>query len=127
MEKVLVVEDHPDMLELLTTELSFMGYQAIPARNGREGVEKALQEKPDLILMDIMLPGMDGREATRVLRANPETRNIPILAETALFRESDLKICIEAGCNDYLVKPFTYQELQEKIKEFMPIPKATIH
>ncbi len=127
MGKILVVEDHPDMLELLTTELGFMGYQAIPARNGREGVEKALQEKPDLILMDIMLPGMDGREATRTLRANPETRNIPILAETALFRDSDLKICIEAGCNDYLVKPFTYQELQEKIKEFIPIRKATIH
>jgi len=127
MEKVLVVEDHPDMRELLIWQLELMGFLAIPARHGKEGVEKALQEKPDLILMDIMLPGMNGWEATRTLRANPETRNIPILAETALFRESDLKTSIEAGCNDYLVKPFTFQELQEKIKEFIPIPKATIH
>ena len=90
MEKVLVVEDHPDMRELLIRQLELMGFLAIPAKHGKEGVEKALQEKPDLILMDIMLPGMDGWEATRTLRANPETRNIPILAETALFRESDL-------------------------------------
>jgi len=127
MEKVLVVEDHPDMRELLIWQLELMGFQAVPARNGKEGVEKALQEQPNLILMDIMLPGMDGWEATRALRANPETRDIPIVAETALFRESDLKTCIEAGCNDYLVKPFTYQELQEKIRGFMPTPKATIH
>ena len=120
MNKLLVVEDHPDMLELLIMELKMMGYQAIPARSGKEGVEKALQEKPDLILMDIMMPGMDGWEATRALRAKPETQGIPILAETALFRESDLKSCIEAGCNDYLVKPFTYEELQEKVKEFIP-------
>ncbi len=120
MNKILVVEDHPDMLELLVTELGLMGYQAIPARNGKEGIEKALEEKPDLILMDIMMPGIDGWEATRALRAKPESHDIPILAETALFRESDLRSCVEAGCNDYLVKPFTYQELEEKVKEFLP-------
>ncbi|MBI2211244.1 MAG: response regulator [Deltaproteobacteria bacterium] len=120
MNKILVVEDHPDMLDLLITELKLMGYQAIPARNGKEGLEKALEEKPDLILMDIMMPGMDGWEATRALRAQPESHDVPILAETALFRASDLRSCVEAGCNDYLVKPFTYQELEEKVKEFLP-------
>lgn len=123
MNKVLVVEDHPDMLELLTLQLQMMSFDAIPARNGREGIEKALQEKPDLILMDIMMPGMDGWEATRTLRGKPETHDIPILAETALFRESDLRVCVEAGCDAYLVKPFTYQELEEKVKEFLP----TVH
>ncbi len=119
MKKVLVVEDHPDMRELLIWQMELMGFLAIPAKNGNEGVEKAVQEKPHLILMDIMMPGMDGWEATRTLRSNPETQDIPILAATALFRESDLKSCIEAGCNDYIVKPFTFQELQGKVQEFI--------
>ena len=70
---------------------------------------------------------MDGREATRILRANPETQNIPILAATALFSESDLKSCLEAGCNDCIVKPFSFQELQGKVQEFISVPGATIH
>ncbi|MGH7831573.1 MAG: response regulator [Candidatus Binatia bacterium] len=120
MKKVLIVEDHPDMRELLLWQMELMGFLAIPARHGKEGVEKALKEKPNLILMDIMMPGMDGREATRILRSNPETQNIPIVAAMVLFRDADLKSCIDAGCNDYLVKPFTFQELQGKIQEYMP-------
>ncbi|HKA32429.1 MAG TPA: response regulator [Candidatus Binatia bacterium] len=119
MKKVLVVEDHPDMRELLIWQMELMGFSAIPAKHGKEGVEKAVQEKPQLILMDIMMPGMDGREATRLLRSHPATQDIPILAATALFRDADLKTCIDAGCNDYIVKPFTFQELQGKIQEFI--------
>jgi len=119
MKKVLVVEDHPDMRELLVWQMELMGFLAIPAKHGKEGVEKALEERPHLILMDIMMPGMDGREAARILRSNPETRHIPILAATALFREPDLRSCLEAGCNDYIVKPFTFQELQGKVREFI--------
>jgi CheY-like chemotaxis protein len=126
MKKVLIVEDHPDMRELLVWQMELMGFLAIPAKHAREGVEKAMQEKPQLILMDIMMPGMDGREAARLLRSNPETRDIPILAATALFRESDLRSCIEAGCNDYIVKPFTFQQLQGKVQEFISSPTATI-
>jgi two-component system alkaline phosphatase synthesis response regulator PhoP len=99
--------------------MELMGFSAIPAKHGKEGVEKAVQEKPQLILMDIMMPGMDGREATRLLRSHPDTQDIPILAATALFRDADLKTCIDAGCNDYIVKPFTFQELQGKIQEFI--------
>ena len=124
MEKVLIVEDHPDMRELLVWQMEMMGFSVIPARNGKEGVEMALKEKPKLILMDIMMPGMDGREATRILRANEQTQDIPILAATVLFRESDVKSCIEAGCNDCIIKPFTFQELQGKVKEFVPLPRA---
>ena len=85
MKKILVVEDHPDMRELLIWQMEKMGFLVIPAEHGKEGVDKALKEKPNLILMDIMMPGMDGREATRILRSNSETQDIPILATTALF------------------------------------------
>jgi two-component system, OmpR family, alkaline phosphatase synthesis response regulator PhoP len=126
MKKVLVVEDHPDMRELLVWQMELMGFFAIPAKHGKEGVEKAVQEKPQLILMDIMMPGMDGREATRLLRSNPDTQNIPILAATALFRDADLKTCTDAGCNDYIVKPFTFQELQGKVQQFLSGSVATL-
>lgn len=127
MKKVLVVEDHPDLRGMLVWHLQRLGFSAISAKGGQEGVEKAVQEKPHLILMDIMMPGMDGWEATRTLRSNPEMQNIPILAATALFRESDLRSCIEAGCNDYIVKPFTFQELQKKIEVYIPTLSETAH
>lgn len=119
MKKILIVEDHPDMRELLTWQIELMGFLPIPAKHGKEGVEKAVAEQPDLILLDIMMPGMDGWEAARALRANRETKDIPILAATALFRDSDLKSCLDAGCSGYIVKPFTFQELQEKVREYI--------
>lgn len=119
MKKVFVVEDHPDMRELLVWQLELMGFLPIAADLAQECVQRAVKEKPDLILMDIMMPGMDGREAVRLLRANPETRDIPILAATALFREVDLNSCVEAGCDDYIVKPFSFQQLREKIQAFI--------
>ncbi len=126
MKKVLVVEDHPDMREVLIWQMERMGFSVIPACHGKDGVEKALKEMPHLVIMDIMMPGMDGRETARALRSDPDTRDIPILAVTALYRESDLKSCIEAGCNDYIVKPFTFQQLQEKVQEFISVPDSTI-
>ncbi len=127
MKKVLIVEDHVDLLEILTWQMEKMGFSVISARRGKEGIEKAFREKPHLILMDIMMPGMDGREATRRIRSNPETKDIPILAATVLYRESDLRSCLEAGCSDYIVKPFTSQELREKIMEYFPTSNTTIH
>ena len=119
MKKILIVEDHADMRELLTWQIELMGFLPIPAKHGKEGVEKAVAEQPNLILLDIMMPGMDGWEAARTLRAKQETKDIPILAATALFRDSDLKSCLDAGCNGYIVKPFTFQELQGKVREFI--------
>jgi two-component system alkaline phosphatase synthesis response regulator PhoP len=118
--KVLIVEDHADMRELLSWQIELMGFVPISAKHGKEGLEKAIAEKPELILMDIMMPGMDGWEAVRTLRSNPETKDIPILAATALFRDSDLNTCMEAGCSSYIVKPFTFLELQSKIRELVP-------
>ena len=126
MKKVLIVEDHPDMLEVLVWQLECLGFLVIPARHGEEGLEKAVTEKPHLIIMDIMMPGMDGRETARMLRSNPGTKDIPIVAATALFRESDLMSCIEAGCNDYLVKPFTLQQLRAKVQEYISAPNQAI-
>jgi two-component system, cell cycle response regulator DivK len=126
MQKVLIVEDHADMRELLTWQIELMGFLPIAAKHGKEGVEKAIAERPHLILMDIMMPGMDGWEAARALRANPATRDIPILAATALFRDSDLKSCLDAGCNGYIVKPFTFQELQGKVREFVPLSNGAL-
>lgn len=121
MKKILIVEDHADMRELLVWQIELMGFVALPAKNGKEGLEKAIAEKPDLILMDIMMPQMDGWEATRALRAHPDTKDVPILAATALFRDVDLKACLEAGCTGYIVKPFTFQELQGRVRALLPV------
>jgi len=127
MKKILVVEDHADLLYLFTRILESLGYTVVSATDGSEGVEKAAKEKPHLILMDILMPGMDGREATRRIRSNPETHDIPILATTVLNRRSELQTCIEAGCNDWLVKPFSRQDLQGKIQTYIPTSSPTIH
>ncbi len=107
------------MRELLVWQIELMGYTPIPASDAKQGLEIALIDKPSLILMDIMTPSMDGRDAVRAIKAKPETRDVPILATTALFREADLRSCLEAGCSDYLVKPFTFQELQSKLHELL--------
>ncbi len=116
MKKALIVEDHPDLLEVLTLQLEKMGFTVVSANTGMEGVTKAVEEKPQLILMDFMLPGMDGREATHRIRSNQETKDIPILVITALTKKSQLRECIKAGCNDYIVKPFTPEKLLKKIQ-----------
>jgi two-component system cell cycle response regulator DivK len=125
MKKILIIEDHADMRELLTWQVELMGFTALAARQGSEGLQKARSENPHLIILDIMMPGMDGWQAARELKANPTTKNIPILAATALFRDSDLKTCMDSGCNGYIVKPFTFQELQGKVKELIPFVDVT--
>ncbi len=121
MNKALIVEDNQDLQFLLTVQIKSLGFPVITANNGVEGVKKAIEEKPDLILMDILMAGMDGRAATRVIRSNPMTKDIPIIAVSVLFRHSDRKSCFEAGCNDYIVKPFSFNVLQEKIRALIPI------
>jgi two-component system, cell cycle response regulator DivK len=115
MTKVLIIENHADMREILVRVIELMGFTPITSENGKQGVEKAVAEKPNLILMDIMMPEMDGWEATRILRSHPETKDVPILAATVLIRPSDLQRCIDSGCNDYIVKPFTAEDLRERI------------
>ncbi|HEX6436403.1 MAG TPA: response regulator [Candidatus Binatia bacterium] len=119
MAKILIVDDNPDVREVLQCQLRMLGYLVIAAENGYVAIEKAVVEQPDLILMDIMMPEMDGWQASRAVRANPQTKNIPILASTAMSRRADLNACMEAGCNAYIVKPFTMMELKEKIGDLI--------
>ena len=119
-KKALVIEDHQDLREILTRQMELIGFTVIAAEHGKDGVEKAAEQKPTLILMDILMREMDGREATSMIRSNPETHNIPILAATGLFSDSALVGCLEAGCNDYIVEPFTLEQLRNKVQEFIP-------
>jgi len=125
MKKILIIEDHADMRELLTWQIELMGFAAVTARQGREGLQKAQSENPVLIILDIMMPGMDGWEAARELKASAATKDIPILAATALFRDADLQNCMASGCSGYIVKPFTFQELQGKVQELIPAVDVT--
>jgi two-component system, cell cycle response regulator DivK len=120
MTKVLLVEDHNGIRHLLKSELERLGFAVIIAKNGKEGVERAIAAKPDLILMDSKMPEMNGWQAARILRADPEAKNIPILAATAMSQPSDIQSWIEAGCNDYIIKPFAFDELLRKIKALIP-------
>jgi CheY-like chemotaxis protein len=119
MAKILIVDDNSDVREVLRCQLEMLGYLVVSAENGYIGIAKATVEQPDLILMDIMMPEMDGWQASRAVRANPETKDIPILAATAMCRRADLNACLEAGCNGYIVKPFTIVELKQKIGELI--------
>lgn len=104
-KRILVVEDNPENIEILAIELEFHHFEVETAVNGAEAVEKALLTRPDLILMDISLPVMDGLEATRRIKAAPQTAHIPIVALTAHAMEDDEALFRSAGCDFYLSKP----------------------
>ena len=115
MKKILVVED-VDFNRDLIVQLLEDKYQVIEAVNGKEGIEIAHRERPDLILMDLSLPIMDGWEATRRLKANADLRLIPVIALTAHAMKGDEKKALAAGCDDYLAKPINEDELIAKIE-----------
>ena len=118
MKKILVIED-VDFNRDLVVQLLEDRYQVIEAVNGQEGVSIAEKEKPELILMDLSLPVMDGWEATRVLKANSELRSIPVIALTAHAMKGDEEKALAAGCDDYLVKPIDEDELMLKIEKYI--------
>lgn len=118
-KKVLIVEDEVALLETMKLRLEAEGYQAIVAENGKEGVLKALSEKPDIILVDIMLPEMDGMEMIRVLHSNSDFKHIPMIVVSCLGRDADVKKAKDVGAEDYLVKPYAYKDLIKKIKHFV--------
>ena len=105
MPKVLIVEDNDMNLDMLSRRLQRKGYEIAVARDGQAGVDQAIAERPDLILMDMSLPVMDGWEATRLIKANEETRAIPVVALTAHAMESDREKAMAAGCDDFYTKP----------------------
>ena len=110
-KRVLLAEDHPGTMEVMQTELEVLGYEVVLAQDGQEAVEKAATETPDLIVMDIIMPKLDGFQAAARIRENPRTKDIPILAATALARPGDREKCLESGCDGYIAKPFTHRQL----------------
>jgi CheY-like chemotaxis protein len=118
--RILVVEDNADMRDFLQRILERRGYGFLGAADGVEGMELALTEHPELILMDLSLPTLDGYEATRLLKANPDFAAMPILAVTAHARSVDKEKALEAGCDAYISKPYSIHQLFELIERFLP-------
>lgn len=118
-EKILIIDDDLDTLRLVGLMLQRQGYQISAATNGQQGLDKAFEEDPDLILLDVMMPDMDGYEVTRRLRRNPSTMETPILMFTAKTQLDDKVIGFEVGANDYLTKPTHPSELQTRVKALL--------
>ena len=116
---ILIVEDEPKNLKLVRDLLQVSGYKTIEATDGKQGVALARARKPDLILMDIMMPVIDGLEATRILKADATTRNIPVVALTSHVMKGDKERILQAGCDGYITKPIDIQELLEKVAEYL--------
>jgi two-component system, cell cycle response regulator DivK len=117
--RILVVEDNPDNMVLIVDVLISLNYEVLQATDGLRGVEMVDEERPDLVLMDLSLPKMDGWTATRKLKAENDLKAIPIIALTAHAMVGDRERAIDAGCDDYVSKPINIQELAAKLKKFL--------
>jgi two-component system cell cycle response regulator DivK len=118
-KRVLAVEDHEDNRRILRDLLTSVGYELIEAVSGEEGIALAESHRPDLILMDIQLPGLDGYETTRRIRANPALQTIPIIAVTSYALSGDDVKAMEAGCDAYVTKPYSPRDLLAKIRRYL--------
>ena len=118
-KKILIVDDNPDLISILQVQLENKGYDTVPAANGKQAVDIATAQLPDLILMDIMMPQMNGLQAARLIRENPKTCSIPMLASTAKTSHADTKECLESGFNDHIDKPFTATQLASRIEKLL--------
>ncbi len=118
-KKILLVDDSSTVIMMEQMILSKNNYDLVTARDGQEGVAKALSEKPDLILMDVMMPRMDGFEACRKIRAENATRSIPVIMVTTRSELSSVETGYASGCNDYVTKPINSLELLSKVKNYL--------
>ena len=118
-KRILLVEDQEDGRRIVRDLLASSDYALIEAKTGEEGLTLAEREEPDLILMDIQLPGLDGYEVTRRIKANPPLSHIPIIAVTSYALSGDEQKAYAAGCDDYVAKPFSPRALMAKIKEYL--------
>ncbi|OGU14562.1 MAG: DNA-binding response regulator [Geobacteraceae bacterium GWC2_53_11] len=133
MKKVLIIEDEKDLAELLAFNLEKDGFAATCVHDGKQGLERAMTDLPDLILLDLMLPGMLGTEVCKALRKEPRTARIPIIMITAKGDEIDRVVGFEVGADDYIVKPFSMREVALRVKALMrrvgqeaPVPSADL-
>ena len=119
MPKILVAEDERDIRELIGFTLRFAGFDVILVSNGIEAIEKASQEQPDLILLDVRMPKMTGYEACRQLKENPATSQIPVVFLSAKGQEGEIKEGLDVGAIEYIVKPFAPDDLTDQVKDIL--------
>ena len=116
---ILVVEDQEDNRQILRDLLGATDYEMVESENGQQAIDAVTKKKPDLILMDIQLPVMDGYEATRRIKANPDWKSIPIIVVTSYALSGDAEKARAAGCDDYVTKPYSPRQLLAKIREYL--------
>jgi two-component system, cell cycle response regulator DivK len=119
-KRILIVEDTEDNRQIMRDLLGQAGFAILEAHDGEAGVAMAAEHTPDLILMDFQLPLLDGYEATRRIKADPTTRDIPIIAVTSYALSGDEAKAMEVGCSGYIAKPFSPKKLLAKVREFLP-------
>lgn len=118
-KKLLLVDDTDTILLFLKTLLAGQGFDFLTAKNGEEAIAKARQERPDLILLDVFMPVMDGIEACRVIKGDPTLKDIPVVVVTARSEAENVEQCFDAGCDDYVFKPIRKLELLDKINRLL--------
>jgi adenylate cyclase len=125
--RILIVDDEPDFVSTIQHHLEWCNYQTIVAVNGKEGLEKAAAEKPDLILLDTSMPVMNGHETLENMSKNPQLKNIPVIMVTAACEVDDIATASSFGIVDYIAKPFDFAELKEKIANALEGKKSLSH
>lgn len=118
-EKVLIVEDEVILLEILKIRLEKENFSIVTAESAKDGIIKAMAEKPDLLLVDIMMPEMDGVEMIKIIHSTSDFKHVPIIVISALGRESDIKRAMDAGAEDYIVKPYTFDDLIKRMRKLL--------
>ena len=125
-QRIMVVEDQEDNRQILRDLLGNNGYELIEAWDGEAALTTLASQRPDLILMDIQLPGIDGYEVTRRIKADPGLRGIPIIAVTSYALSGDAEKAFEAGCDAYVTKPYSPRQLLAKVREYLPLGTPTM-
>lgn len=120
-KKILIIEDSKDLAEVLSMRLQYEGFDVISAFDGAEGFRKAQTEKPDLVILDLLLPKMDGREAIMELKLDEKTRDLPIIALTGIAEEFNKAFTLQLGARDYIQKPFDSKYLVQRIRDILKI------
>jgi len=118
-KKILVIDDEPELVKVITIRFKASGYEVIPASDGQEGVDKAQEFSPDMILLDIIMPKIDGYEVCKTLKTNPKTKNTPIVIFTASGQRDLEKRCMAVGADAVIKKPFETTELLELVNKFL--------
>jgi DNA-binding response OmpR family regulator len=119
MARILIAEDERDIRDLITFTLRFAGHEVIPTANGEEAYQVAMKEIPDLILLDVRMPRMNGYEACKHLKSSSGTQNIPVVFLSAKGQESEVRMGIEVGAEEYILKPFSPDQLTARIQEIL--------